>query len=160
MNFDSITTTATAALTVFGMKILGAIVERVDGRPIDELNGVCPCATLLLDDRRSVDGRREQEGRDGHRNGGNDARDQRLVDDAGAARHCRDEAKGVRAGVDGKCRVVDGRHTADLDACHGHGGKCPVALHGRTPARSSPEWDIGPSAVEDDVMDVAKYPHS
>jgi small conductance mechanosensitive channel len=32
MNFDSITTTATAALTVFGMKILGAIVAWIVGR--------------------------------------------------------------------------------------------------------------------------------
>jgi hypothetical protein len=82
-------------------------------------------AALLIDDRVCVDGRREQERRDGRRHRGDDSRDQVFLDDSRAARHCGNESQRVCAGVDGERRVVDRRHAADLDTCGRHARKLP-----------------------------------
>lgn len=82
------------------------------GRVVDELDSVHSRSTDMLDNGVRIDLARQEEGRDGRRNGGCDLRDEGIVDRARSAGHAGDEAEGIGALSDCQPRLFDGRDAA------------------------------------------------
>ena len=91
---------------------------------VAELNGVHPEPSLLTNDCVDLAAAGEEKGGYAGRNLGGDFLDAVVRDDTRTAGHFRDQAKGVRAVVDGEDRLFNGGNAAHLQARPDNCGGC------------------------------------
>jgi len=87
---------------------------RADGEMIADLDRVRPAKALLLDDLGNPLSRSQQECSDRRWDGRGNLGDPLIADDAGPARHVRNQAQRGRSTLDGQSRFVDTADAADF----------------------------------------------